>query len=242
MRMLIPDLAALALLPVLAVQGRQVRRRTPRLPEASGERSGMAGSAQGSLLRLLAVGESPVAGVGVANQQESITGQLAEALAVRTGRPVAWQAFGQNGATVSDAISGIVGQVPHSPVDVLLVAFGVNDTVAFRRHGQWLRDMQVLLAALRDRCSPTVVLLSGVPPMQDFPALPQPLRWVLGMKASTLECGLEELARSVDGVCHIPLRIGGDPSMAAEDGYHPSAKGCREWARLLAEAYMRNAQ
>lgn len=237
MRNLLPEMIALPLLPLLLVQGRLTRARTPRLPEAPGARWGVAGAAAGGApLRVLCVGESPVA--GVAHQEEAIGAQLAQALAQRTGRAVQWHAYGRNGATVRDALAGLVADVPRAPVDVLLVAFGVNDSVAFRSVGTWQRDLLALLAQLRRRCAPRVVLLSGVPPMQEFPALPYPLRWVMGLKAAALDRGLQALALRDRSLRHVPLMLDtrNDASLAAEDGYHPSAKGCRAWAGLLAEA------
>lgn len=239
MRNLFPELVALPLLPLLLAQGRRTRARTPRLPEAPGARCGVVQAAAGGPpLRVLCVGESPVAGVGVAHQEEAIGAQLAQALAERSGRAVQWHACGRNGATVRNALAEMVAQVPQAPVDILLVAFGVNDAVAFRRVGAWQRDILALIEQLRRRCTPRVVLLSGVPPMQAFPALPYPLRWVMGLKAAALDRGLQALARRHDWLHHVPLLLDtrNDASLAAEDGYHPSAKGCRAWAGLLADA------
>jgi len=58
--------AMVVLSPLLVCQGIYVRRVTPKLPEADGPRSGEAGS--GALLRLLVLGDSAAAGVGVRTQ------------------------------------------------------------------------------------------------------------------------------------------------------------------------------
>ena len=55
-------LSTLALLPVLFVQGTKVRKNTPRLLEASGDREGTVG--KGRPLSLLILGDSAAAGVG----------------------------------------------------------------------------------------------------------------------------------------------------------------------------------
>lgn len=238
MRRFLPELIALPLLPFLIAQGRHTRRVTPRLPEAGGPSTGIAGVAiDGLPLGLLTLGESPVAGVGVTNHEEAITGQLAQALAWRLGRPVAWRACGKNGITVRAALSELIPSVPQEPVDIALVAFGVNDTTAFRRVSQWQADLSDILEALHARCQPRLVLLSGVPPVAHFPALPQPLRWVMGLKAGTLDLSARILSEDRAHTCHVPLALDtSDPTMMASDGYHPSAKGCTAWANLLAEA------
>ncbi|HYD95102.1 MAG TPA: SGNH/GDSL hydrolase family protein [Noviherbaspirillum sp.] len=238
MRRYLPELVALPMLPFLVAQGKYTRRVTPRLPEAGGPFEGTAGRAHpGAPLSLLAVGESPVAGVGVATHEEAITGQFARALAERTARPVRWRACGRNGVTAREALELLLPQVPAAPVDLALVAFGVNDTTAFRPVSHWRRDLHALLQALDARCRPHLIVLSGVPPMARFPALPQPLRWVMGLKAGVLDLAARELAGSIARTCHVPLLFDtADPGMMASDGYHPSAAGCAAWAQLLADA------
>lgn len=238
MRRFLPELIALPLLPFLLAQGRHTRRVTPRLPEALGPAAGSVGEVHGGpQLSLLTLGESPVAGVGVGTHEEAITGQLARALAMRLQRPVSWRACGRNGVTAGDALQQLLPLIPEAPVDIALVAFGVNDTTAFRPVTRWRRDLRELLAALDARCQPKLVLLSGLPPVADFPALPQPLRWVMGLKAQALDVAAQELASGLTRTVYVPLALDThDRAMMASDGYHPSAKGCAAWAQLLADA------
>lgn len=237
MRDYLAELIAIPLLPLLLLQGRRTRLVTPRLPEATGPCDGLTGAEPGQTLRLLTFGESPVAGVGVDTHERAITGQLALALANRMQRPVAWQACGRNGATVREAIETLVSEVPPDRVDVLLVAFGVNDTTRFRSLRRWQADVSALLQALEGRCQPRLILLSGVPPVAHFPALPQPLRLVMGLKAQALDRALQRLAQGRPGTLYVPLLLDtADPALMADDGYHPSARGCSAWAGLLADA------
>jgi lysophospholipase L1-like esterase len=241
MRHLLPELIALPLLPFLIAQGRHTRRVTPRLPEADGPTHGIAGDGHhghdGPPLSLLTVGESPVAGVGVQSHQEAITGQLAQALAMRLCCPVAWRACGKNGVTVREALQQVVPHIPAQQVDVALVAFGVNDTTAFHSMQRWRDDLRSLLQALRQRCAPRLILVSGVPPVAHFPALPQPLRWVMGMKARVLDVAARDLAASLPNTRYVALSLDPtDATLMAIDGYHPSAAGCTAWAQLLAAA------
>src|SRR5439155_419110 len=101
------QLAKLALLPLLVAQGRHVRATALKLPEAAGERHGVAGSGRVAL-RVLIVGDSSAAGVGVGTQDEAFAGQLAQALVRhlqgQTGRlhlplPEAPRAPGRDDAT-----------------------------------------------------------------------------------------------------------------------------------------------
>lgn len=236
MRRYLPELVALPLLPFLIAQGKRTRRITPRLPEAGGPCIGVT-SAAGTPLWLLTVGESPVAGVGVSTHEEAITGQLARELSVRFGRPVHWRACGRNGITAREALQHVVPSIPEQPVDIALVALGVNDTTAFRTVGRWQSDLRAVLEAVAARCEPQLLILSGVPPMAHFPALPQPLRWVMGLKSAALDAAARDVATHLPRTLYVPLELPVcEASMMAVDGYHPSAKGCAAWAKLLADA------
>lgn len=238
MRAYLPELIALPLLPFLLAQGRHVRRVTPRLPEAVGPTAGRAGhAADGKPLSLLALGESPVVGVGVGTQEEAITAQFAQALAVRMQRPVTWRAYGKNGATARAALEQVVLNIPGRQVDIALVAFGVNDTTAFRSVSRWTADLRGILTALDARCAPRLIVLSGVPPLAHFPALPQPLRWVMGLKARALDTAARDVALQAARTIHVPLAFDTrDAALMAPDGYHPSARGCAVWAQCLVAA------
>jgi len=238
MRRYLPELVALPMLPFLILQGKRTRRLTPRLPEAAGPAHGIAGSQfQAPPLRLLGVGESPIAGVGVATHDEAITGQFAIALAERTHRPVIWQACGKNGVTAAEALEQVVPAIPATVVDIALIALGVNDTTAFQPVARWRSDLAAVLAEIERLCTPTLTIVSGVPPMGHFPALPQPLRHVMGLKARTLDAAAKRLIDGRARSLHIPLSLDvRDRSLMASDGYHASAAGCTAWARLLAEA------
>lgn len=71
-------LSTFFLLPVLFIQGHKVRKNTPRLAEAKGEREGRTG--QGKPLSLLILGDSAAAGVGVENQKDALSGAIIQEL------------------------------------------------------------------------------------------------------------------------------------------------------------------
>ncbi len=237
MREWLPELLALPLYPLLAWQGRRTRLRVPRLPEPEDEAHGMAGAGGGKPLSLLLIGESPVAGVGVSSHADGIGAATAQALAGASGRPVQWQAYGINGITVAQARNELLPHIPASPVDIACIAFGVNDSTSFRRHAQWRADILAMLELLQQSARPRLILLSGVPPLATFPALPWPLRQVLGMKAASLDRALADIARARPATIHVPFPATlSDPAYMASDGYHPSAAGCRYWAGIMVEA------
>src|SRR4051812_13042006 len=89
------------LAPILIYQGKGLRRRIPRLPEAAQP----AGSAPGAtpLLRLVVFGDSTAAGVGAKSHQDALAGLLGAVVAQQTGREVSWRAVARSGVTSQTA-------------------------------------------------------------------------------------------------------------------------------------------
>ena len=94
--------AKLALGPMLLPQARWVRRVALRLPEAPGAREGVVGAGD-PLLRLLVIGDSSAAGVGLADQAQALALPLAQRLSEVIDGPVAWQLVAQSGVDSAQA-------------------------------------------------------------------------------------------------------------------------------------------
>lgn len=230
---------ALPLAPLLLWQGRRVRRDTPVLPEAAGARAGrVAGERAGPPLRLLIVGDSSAAGVGAATQDEALCGRLAERVVSRIARPLEWALVARSGIATRDALE-LLDASPADGFDVAVVALGVNDVTAMRPASLWLGDVARLTGRLRERHRVRRVLWSGLPPMHLFPALPQPLRGVMGLHARALDAALGRWCAAPPGgaqrcATHVPLPAMTDPSLVASDGFHPGPGAYVVWADALA--------
>ncbi len=233
----------LALLPVLVAQGRRVRATALKLPEAAGERHGVAGSGRPAL-RVLIVGDSSAAGVGVGTQDEAFAGQLAQALAERTGAAVGWQLVATSGHKAQDAARALAGTTL-APADLLVTALGVNDVVGQTRPARFLQALDEIHALAVTRAQVTHSWHCGLPPMGRFPLLPQPLRWILGRDAAQLDAVLARHLEGQAGRLHLPLpeapRLPGKDDATPEgwmarDGFHPGLLGYRQWGRQVAEA------
>jgi lysophospholipase L1-like esterase len=231
------SLLAAPLLPILWLQGRHVRRHTPRLPGAAGPTFGT-NVAGGPALRLLVIGESTVAGVGAPDHAQALTGQLGAALAERTGRTVEWRAVGKIGATADVARAELVPQIPVGPVDIVVLALGVNDVLCFRTAGRWTRDVTRLIADLRQRVGAAPVVLASVPPMGECPAFPEPLRTVLGLRAAALDRAAQRCVTTLVRVLHSPASLDPAGGMFCTDQFHPSVEGYRRWASQIAESVL----
>ncbi|MDF2445203.1 MAG: hydrolase family protein [Moraxellaceae bacterium] len=222
-------LITLGLAPLLLLQGRKVRRDTPLLPEPEGEREGSAG--QGRDLRLLILGDSAAAGVGAAHQGEALSGRLVEALG--EDYRVHWRLSAATGHRTRDLLARLAATEAQA-FDVVVISVGVNDATGGTGREAWLTELAQLLDAIRERHSAGLVVFSGLPPMHLFPALPQPLRWYMGLRARRLNETLAAFAaRHPDcavAVPDFPL----DTACLASDGFHPGPLAYAEWARHLA--------
>lgn len=227
-------LALATLLPVLLPLALHTRRHAMRLAPAAGPQRGLAGGElAGQPLHLLVLGESTVVGVGVGCLRHALAGQLAQALAERQGRPVAWRACGESGITAAQARQRLLPQVVGEPVDLALLVFGVNDTTRITSLRRWQAALGGMAEALR--ASGARVAFSGVPPLQHFSALPWLLRRMLGARAALLDARLRQVASRV-GAGYYPLNLEFSADYLALDGYHPSGLGYRIWAQGLAAA------
>jgi len=223
-------LATALLGPVLLRQGRRVRRTVPTLPEPAGEREGILGS--GPALRLLIVGDSAAAGVGAETQAAALSGQIAVALAP-TFR-LHWKLLAFTGATTRDIVRRL-REEPAANYDVVLTSLGVNDVTGRRSLATWRRQQLELVELLGGRFGARQILLSGLPPMHRFPALPQPLRWYIGSRARDFDRVLADVAASRPGCEFIALgHEMMDVSAMASDGFHPGPPIYAQWAREAA--------
>ncbi|PVY79045.1 lysophospholipase L1-like esterase [Tamilnaduibacter salinus] len=223
--------------PFLLVQARHVRRVTPRLPEPEGVRTGIEGA--GPPCRLLIMGDSAAAGVGAASQASALSGQLVGALSGQYR--VEWRLHATTGHTIADLLSR-VSDLPEAPFDAVLVSIGVNDVTGGTRLRQWRERLDSLCQTLSLRFGAPDIILTSVPPMEAFPALPRPLRGLLGRRARALNRVMEVVAENRQA-CHFlapafPLM----PEYIAADGFHPSPVAYRLWAEQVARRLLNRVQ
>lgn len=222
----------LALSPLLIAQAVHTRLRMPRLPEAAGPRSGVAGEGEAGP-RLLIVGDSSAAGVGVDTQDRALSGRLSTALARRLDRAVPWQLCALSGINSLQAIDLLADA---RPADLAVVVTGVNDVVDRLSPAVAMAARGRLVQALRERIGVRHVVMTPVPPMHRFAGLPQPLRWVAGQDALAHERSLQAWATGQADVSHLPFDLPmDDASLLAQDGFHPGEPLYRLWGAALAD-------
>lgn len=220
------------LMPLAAPQGLHLKRTAPRFAPAPGPREGRIGA--GRTLHLLAIGDSVVDGVGCPSVEQALTGHFAREMAAVFDRDVHWRAMGRTGACARELGETLLPEVPAGPWDLVLVSVGVNDVSGLTRSADFRARLLYLVEGLQARAPRASILLCGLPRMQHFPLLPQPLRFAAGLRAETLDALAAEVAAQRHGVMHEPTTYVPRPDEFAPDGYHANAATQGAWAAVLA--------
>lgn len=223
------------LAPLLFWQGRIARASIPRLPEPPGPRTGSAG--EGPPLRLLVIGDSAAAGVGANHQDEALLGYLVRDLCKDFA--VHWKLEAKTGAT-TELILRRVKKLGGGPYDIAVTSLGVNDITAGLSLKKWLEQQAALRDSLREVHAVRQIYVSGLPPVGEFPAIPNPLRWYLGQRATVFNEALRRAIANDENASFMNLRFAKDHGLLAEDGFHPGSQIYEQWASAISAAVTRD--
>lgn len=188
-------------------------------------------------MRLLILGDSAAAGVGATRQEEGFAGQLVSCLAAQF--TISWKLLAKTGATTGDTLDSLEN-TGAEPFDVVVVSLGVNDLTSGHQRWLWLKRQAKLIDLLNTKFEARLILLSGLPPMHLFPALPQPLRWYMGLGASHFNAGLHKMVNQLTNCRVLSVEVSRQlDGLALEgfasDGFHPGPAFYKSWAKHLAE-------
>lgn len=224
--------ATIALIPALVIQGNRVKKKTLRLPEPAGEREGLIG--QGKPLSILIVGDSAAAGVGVDHQEDALTGAILSQL--QQDYQIRWKLQAKTGDTTSNVIR-VLEKILAEHHDVVVTSVGVNYVTKLIPADVWIKKQQKLYQAIESRFSPELIIAAGVPPMNMFPALPNPLAWLFGRYAKAMNSELEKFVSKKANMQWIEYDIKQYQALnleMAQDGFHPSKEVYTLWGQEVA--------
>lgn len=244
----------LALVPVYIYQGLKLKKTALRLPEAQGERSGHiqlidnnieTKEKKKAILNLMLVGDSSAAGVGVSSQHQALAGQLIEQLQLlpkiqQDFSELNWSLHATSGHTSFDTLRRLyVIAKPQTPVDVMIVMLGVNDTTTNVSPAKWQAQLCEIINLSKRKFGAKYILFPCLPPMQNMPAIPRPLNQLMGQKTQVMNDKLLEVCEQYDDVLAVPIDFRetglSATQLFAEDGFHPSAVTYSFWAAHLAK-------
>jgi lysophospholipase L1-like esterase len=226
-------------LPILYFLGKKVRKSVPSLPEASENVTGSI-LGKGSDLHILGIGESSVAGVGVTDFKDSITGQCAKKINELTQKTVHWQVLARNGYTAERANLKLVPRIPDRNFDFVLIGMGGNDTFKFSSPLSFRKNMVVLIENVQKRQPTAQIVLINMPPIADFPAFPWIFKFIMGNLVALHRKVLLDVPQQFQKVSFIDEVITFDNYIKKtgsnltvndffSDGIHPSAMTYSIW-------------
>ena len=218
--------------PVSVGQGVGVRMRTTRMLPAEGPVVHHV-PGEGEHVRLLVLGDSSAASVGIGRTDKGLAALLAGMIAERTGRPVDWRAAGFNSATAGQIRDHVLPNLSHDGWTHIVLSIGTNDAKNFHTIGRFKREFGGLLYALRAKWPQAHIVWSPVIEMTRVPALPPLLGKVLEIRAFLINRMGKRLCRERGAVPAKRLPVE-DPALGfSEDGFHASEAGYEAWARHI---------
>ncbi|MGI1795623.1 MULTISPECIES: SGNH/GDSL hydrolase family protein [Acinetobacter] len=224
--------ATIALIPALVIQGNRVKKNTIKLPEPEGAREGQTGT--GKKLSLLIVGDSAAAGVGVDHQNDALLGAILNEL--KNDFEIEWKLQAKTGDTTSKVIRTL-DQIEAKSYDVVVTSVGVNDVTKLMPADVWIKKQEQFYGKIQQKFNPKLVIAAGVPPMNMFPALPNPLAWLFGQYAKHMNQQLEKFVNKQINMQWIEYDIEKYRAMnlqMAKDGFHPSKEVYTLWGQEVA--------
>jgi lysophospholipase L1-like esterase len=228
---------ALALSPLLFPQSRVYLSHLPKLDEAHGK---WKGTVEGpDMLRLLVFGDSTVAGVGVDDQSEGLAHALAMEVSTSLGRGVKWKAIARSGVSSGELRSYFLPRASRGTYDLVFISIGVNDVLHVRRKGQFTRDLRAIIETLSLSSPTATIFVAGIPRLERFDSLPDPLGTILGARGHRLNAGANEVLSAFPSAVHVPPWPIDTPGFFAIDQFHPSAIGYAAWARASVKYWLR---
>lgn len=189
------------------------------------------GSAADAPLRVWALGDSAMAGDGIADPDLTLPRLVARMLSDRTGRQVELTQTGVSGARIRDIIDHQLPRI--SEADVVVVSAGVNDGLGRRPLRAIRRDHLRLASELRATAPDAALVLVGAPDLRHAPGLPAPLSWIVGWLTGRVG---RRQADWLDGTDVAVIAMGTPRAGFGPDGFHPGPLATPVIARRVVEA------
>jgi lysophospholipase L1-like esterase len=220
---------------LLAIEGLVAARRQYASADHAPPVSGVFGAGSGAPMRLLMLGDSTAAGLGVERTEETVGGRLAELIAA-TGRQVRLDSVAVAGSRTADLSTQVSRALVRSAPDIAVILVGSADATHFTSLGQVAAHLAAAVRRLRSAGAEVVV--GTCPDLGAARSMAQPLRELIGWAGRRV--GEASRQGAVDGggvVIDLAARTGpvfrADPGTLSADGYHPSADGYQLWALAL---------
>jgi lysophospholipase L1-like esterase len=238
------------LLPILLYLGKKVRKSVPELPEASDNLIGTIAGNQGDI-QLLTIGESTIAGVGVRDHRDGITGGIAKNLRDLSQKSVHWQVLARNGYTAERVNQMLVPMIQNSKIDIIVIGLGGNDTFQFNSPLTFRKHLITTIKNIQLRQPTAKIIIANMPPIGEFPAFPWIIQRILGSLVSLHGSVIRDVPTLFNNVFYVDKTIRFDDWLSRtngqstvhdffSDGVHPSAMTYGIWGEEIGKFIVQN--
>lgn len=244
LKYLLGTIISLPLLPFLYFQGKNIQKKVPKLPEAK-EPKGFVNGDFESTLKILSIGESTIAGVGVDFHKNGFTGALAKTLSTALKSNVNWRVYARSGYTVKQVCKKIIPKIEENTTDLIIVGMGGNDAFTLNSPTKWIIDTKNLINLLHTKFPETPIIFTNMPPVKEFPAFTKPIKFVIGNLVEILGEKLHTSLKDKSNVYYnnevITLKEwskkhslpANNTKIYFSDGVHPSELTYKVWGKEM---------
>lgn len=247
-------LISLPLLPLMYYQGKKIKASVPKLPEATGtEGRFIIDSKNSNSLKIITLGESTIAGVGVKTHKEGFTGALVRELASLARINIDWKVYARSGYTAKKATEKLIPKIEEKNIDLIVVGLGGNDAFKLHTPKKWRKDIQAFIESLRTKFPRTPIVFCNMPPIKEFPAFTPLIKSTIGNLVELFGTELEKITANYDDVFYygeiltlkdwkIKFKLDAEQKDFFSDGVHPSKLTYQTWAIDIAQKIWREGK
>ena len=242
------SILAVPLLPLLFVQGKKIRKTVPKLPEAK-KPEGYINNNSNKTAKILFLGESTIAGIGVDFHENGFSGTLAKEIANTNDISVLWKVYARSGYTAKLVRQRLIPKIVETNADFIIVGLGGNDAFTLNSPDVWILQIRKLVKELKRKFPKTPIYFTNMPPIKEFPAFTKTIKFIIGNLVELHGKRLFKNTKQKQSVYYnneiINLdtwkkkyNLSGDVTEFFSDGVHPSKLTYQVWAKDMAKFIM----
>lgn len=228
-------------------QGKKIRASVPELPEAKGlEGHCHINGKNERPLKIISIGESTIAGVGVQTHEEGFTGTFAKEISKLFDFNVDWRVYARSGYTAKRVENKIIPKINESIADLIIIGLGGNDAFTLNRPTKWKNEIDSLIKSIKSKFPEALIIFCNMPPIKEFPAFTSLIKFTVGNLVEILGEELKEVVTHHENTYYfgekITLRGWIEKFQLKEkkedffsDGVHPSQLTYQTWAKDIAK-------
>ena len=230
------------LLPIIYAKSKKLRKKTLKLPEAR-EPSGYIKVASEKTLKIIAIGEHTVSGIGVDFHKNGFIGTLAKEISSKKKVSVLWKVYAESNYTARLIRSKIIPRIEETNADAIVIGLGYNDAFKLNSPSLWIFQINLLIKDLKKRFPKTPIYFTNMPPIKGIPAFNGISKFVIGNLVEILGEKLNQRIKKKSFVHYnankISLKnwqqqITNNNNIFFSDAIHPSKLFYQFWGKDMA--------